>query len=173
MPRSQKNDNFIDKTFSIIADLIVKILPTNKESKEAFYYYKDGMAAQSEGEYAEALACYYQALKIEKDPMDKSFILYNIGLIQASNGQHARALEYYHESLKFNPNLVQALNNIAVIYHYYGNKLFEQSKLQEAKLMFDKASNYWRKAIKLAPYNYIEAQNWLKITGRITEDIML
>ena len=55
MPRSQRNDNFIDKTFTVIADLILKILPTTKREKEAFAYYRDGMSAQSEGEYAEAL----------------------------------------------------------------------------------------------------------------------
>ena len=33
MPRSQKNDNFIDKTFTVLADIILKILPTTKEEK--------------------------------------------------------------------------------------------------------------------------------------------
>jgi hypothetical protein len=27
MPRSMKNDNFIDKTFTVMADLILKLLP--------------------------------------------------------------------------------------------------------------------------------------------------
>ncbi|MFO0118901.1 MAG: photosystem I assembly protein Ycf3, partial [Cyanobium sp.] len=27
MPRSQRNDNFIDKSFTVMADLIVKLLP--------------------------------------------------------------------------------------------------------------------------------------------------
>jgi len=31
------------------------------------------------------------------------------------------------------------------------------------------ASNYWKKAIRLAPNNYIEAQNWLKITGKLSD----
>jgi len=100
MPRSQKNDNFIDKTFTVLADIILKILPTTKEEKEAFCYYRDGMSAQSEGEYAEALENYYEALKIEEDP-------------------------------------------------------------------FDKAGEYWLQAIYIAPDNYIEAQNWLKTTGRL------
>jgi hypothetical protein len=42
MPRSQKNDNFIDKTFTIIADLLLTILPTTQREKEAFAYYRDG-----------------------------------------------------------------------------------------------------------------------------------
>jgi tetratricopeptide (TPR) repeat protein len=61
------------------------------------------MSAQAEGEYAEALQNYYQALRLEIDPYDRSYILYNIGLIHTSNGKHGRALEYYYQALKRNP----------------------------------------------------------------------
>ncbi|MEM9768816.1 MAG: photosystem I assembly protein Ycf3, partial [Cyanobacteria bacterium P01_D01_bin.71] len=30
---------------------------------------------------------------------------------------------------------------------------------------------YWMEAIRIAPNNYIEAQNWLKNTGRMKADI--
>jgi hypothetical protein len=63
MPRTQRNDNFVDKTFTVIADIILKALPTNRKSKEAFAYYRDGMSAQADGEYAEALENYHEALK--------------------------------------------------------------------------------------------------------------
>lgn len=167
MPRSQKNDNFIDKTFTILADIILKILPTSKEEKAAFSYYRTGMSAQSEGEYAEALENYYEALKLEEDPYDRSYIIYNIGLIYGSNGEHIRALEYYHKALELNFNLPQALNNIAVIYHYQGVRALENKCLELSSSMFDKAAKYWKEAIRIAPNNYIEAQNWLKTTGRI------
>ena len=49
MPRFQKNDNFIDKTFTVIADIVLKVLPASKQEKEAFAYYRDGMSAQSKG----------------------------------------------------------------------------------------------------------------------------
>lgn len=167
MSRSQRNDNFIDKTFTVLADIVLKILPTTKEEKQAFCYYRDGMSAQSEGEYAEALENYYEALKIEEDPYDRSYILYNIGLIYASNGEHIKALEYYHQSLEFNNQLPQALNNIAVIYHYQGTKAAKQEKFDISKSLFDKAAEYWLQAIHLAPNSYIEAQNWLKTTGKL------
>nr|YP_009391654.1 photosystem I assembly protein [Laurenciella marilzae]ARW59798.1 photosystem I assembly protein [Laurenciella marilzae] len=166
MPRLQKNDNFIDKTFTILADIVLKILPTSKDEKQAFYYYRDGMSAQSEGEYAEALENYYEALQLEEDPFDRSYILYNIGLIYSSNGEHIKSLEYYHQALELNYNLPQALNNIAVIYHYQGIKASNQKKNNISKEMFTKAAQYWQQAIYLAPNNYIEAQNWLKTTGR-------
>ncbi len=38
--------------------------------------------------------------------------------------------------------------------------------------MFDKAAEYWKQAIRLAPNNYIEAQNWLKTPGRMSSDNM-
>lgn len=166
MSRPQKNDNFIDKTFSVIADIILKILPTTIEEKKAFCYYRDGMSAQSEGEYAEALENYYEALKIEEDPYDRSYILYNIGLIYASNGEHIKALEYYHQALELNKQLPQALNNIAVIYHYQAIKAANKNRTDISKTLFDKAAEYWLQAIYLSPNNYIEAQNWLKTTGR-------
>ena len=46
----------------------------------------------------------------------------------------------------------------------------EYEYIELAKGLFDKAAEYWCQAIKLAPNNYIEAQNWLKTTGRIASD---
>jgi tetratricopeptide (TPR) repeat protein len=171
MPRSQRNDNFIDKSFTVMADLILKILPASKKEKEAFAYYRDGMSAQADGEYAEALENYEEALKLEEDPYDRSYVLYNVGLIHASNGEHDRALEYYHEAIELNARLPQALNNIAVIYHYLGERAKDEGKEKEGEALFDQAAEYWIRAIQNAPNNYIEAQNWLKITGRSKADI--
>ncbi len=167
MPRSQRNDNFIDKTFTVMADVIMKILPTDKKAKEAFVYYRDGMAAQANGDYAEALDNYKEALELEEDPFDRSYILYNMGLIYASNGEHDKALEYYEQAIRLNPRLTQALNNIAVIYHYQGEKAKEAGDSDAAQRLFDEAADYWKRAISMAPNNYLEAQNWLKITGRM------
>jgi tetratricopeptide (TPR) repeat protein len=171
MPRTQRNDNFIDKSFTVMADIILKILPTNKKAKAAFVYYRDGMSAQADGEYAEALENYYEALELEENPYDRSYILYNIGLIHASNGEHDKALEYYHQAIEFNPRLPQALNNIAVILHYQAEKAKEAGDGDAAEALFDKAAEYWKGAIRIAPNNYIEAQNWLKTTGRSKIDV--
>lgn len=171
MPRTQKNDNFIDKSFTVMADIILKILPTNKKAKEAFVYYRDGMSAQAEGEYAEALDYYAEALTLEEDLYDRSYILYNMGLIYASNGDHSKALELYHQAIELNPRLPQALNNVAVIYHFQGEKAKEAGDNDTGETLFDQASEYWVRAIRLAPNNYIEAQNWLKTTGRSQIDV--
>lgn len=171
MPRTQRNDNFIDKSFTVMADIILKILPTSNKSKEAFAYYRDGMSAQADGEYSEALENYEEALKLEEDANDRSYILYNMGLIYASNGDHTRALELYHEAIDLNPRMPQALNNIAVVYHYQGERAKQAGNEDEAENLFDKAAEYWKQAIRIAPNNYIEAQNWLKTTGRSEMDV--
>ena len=172
MSRAQRNDNFIDKTFTILADILLKVFPASKQEKQAFFYYRDGMSAQADGDYAEALENYYEALDIEEDSYDRSFILYNIGLVYANNGEYLRALKYYQQAIELNPNLPQVLNNMAVIYHYQGTQALEKQNLEIAKSLFDKAAEYWRQAIRLAPDNYIEARNWLKTTGRLTADLV-
>lgn len=154
-----------------MADIILKILPATKKEKEAFAYYRDGMSAQGDGEYAEALDNYYEALKLEDDDYDRSYILYNIGLIHASNGEHDRALDYYHQALEQNPRLPQALNNVAVIFHYKGEMAKEAGNDDEAEAFYQQAAEYWKRAIRVAPNNYIEAQNWLKTTGRSQIDV--
>ncbi|KAI3898789.1 hypothetical protein MKW92_027277 [Papaver armeniacum] len=139
--RSRINGNFIDKTSSIVANILLRIIPTTSGEKEAFTYYRD------------ALQNYYEAMRLEIDPYDRSYILYNIGLIHTSNGEHTKALEYYFRALERNPFLPQAFNNMA-----------GDSEIAEA--WSDQAAEYWKQAIALTPGNYIEAHNWLKITRR-------
>ena len=170
MPRTQRNDNFIDKSFTVMADIILKILPANKKAKEAFVYYRDGMSAQADGEYAEALDNYKEALELEEDPYDRSYILYNMALIHASNGEHDDALEYYKQAIDVNPRLIQALNNVAVIYHYQGERAKEAGDSDAAESLFNQAADYWKRALRIAPNNYLEAQNWLKTTGRLSKN---
>jgi hypothetical protein len=43
MPRSRTTGNFIDQTFSIIANILLRIIPTTSEEKKAFTYYRDGV----------------------------------------------------------------------------------------------------------------------------------
>lgn len=52
---NQKNENFIDKTFTIIADVLLKTFPASKQEKQAFFYYREGLAAQSAGDHEKLL----------------------------------------------------------------------------------------------------------------------
>lgn len=162
--------NFIDKTFTVIADILLKVLPASKQEKQAFSYYRAGMSAQGKGRYAEALKNYYEALQVEEDPYDRSYTLYNIGLIYGNTGKYTQAVEFYHQALALNSNLPQALNNIAVIYHSQALRAQTVEDDDLSKELFDKASEYWIQALKLAPDNYPGARNWLKVTGRFIDN---
>ena len=164
---NQKNENFIDKTFTVLADLLLKVLPATQQDKRAFSYYRYGMAAQANGNYSEALENYYEALKFEEDLVERGYLLYNIGLIYSNNGNYSKALEYYHHALELNSRLSQAFNNMAVIYHYQGTKAYRKKDFDTAQESFNKAGQCWQKALRLLPNNYIEAQNWLKINGQL------
>ena len=54
---------------------------------------------------------------------------------------------------------------------FYDEQMSQSNLKNVYSDMFDKASDYWKNAIRLAPNNYIEAQNWLKITGKLTDNL--
>ena len=144
--------NFIDYR---LADLLLKILPTSKQ------------------ENLTLLKKYNEFLKFNEDLCDRSYILYKIGKIYSNIGDYSKALEYYHQALELNSRLPQALERIAVIYRYLGTKASEKREFSLAKKSFEIAISYLiegQEAIKLAPNNYIEAQNWLKVTGKVSEN---
>ena len=58
-----------------------------------------------------------------------------------------------------------------VIYHYQGEQAKAIGDADAAEQLFDKAAQYWVRAIRMAPNNYLEAQNWLKTTGRSNIDV--
>ena len=78
------------------------------------------------------------------------------------------ALNYEMNDLKFNKIFIESDEDV-------NKKILESSLVKKgfeiAKDMFDKAGNYWKNAIRLAPNNYIEAQNWLKITGKLNDNL--
>jgi hypothetical protein len=51
-------------------------------------------------------------------------------------------------------------------YSNRGEQAIRQGDSEIAEAWFNQAAEYWKQAIALTPGNYIEAQNWLKITGR-------
>jgi len=161
-----QNNNFVDQAFTVLADVLLKVLPISKREKSAFTYYREGLDAQERGDYSEALYNYYEALRLETDPYDRSFIYYNLAILYTRNGDYDRALKYYYQTLEIQPSVHQALNNIAVIFHRRGEQAIENSNPTQANLFFDKAGDYWREAVRIFPNKYISAENWLKMTGR-------
>jgi len=77
VPSNQNRDNFIDKAFTVIAESIVKIMPIAEKEKKAYIYYRDGLAAQNNGDYSEALEYYKESLLLEENKIDRGETLKN------------------------------------------------------------------------------------------------
>ena len=56
--------------------------------------------------------------------------------------------------------------NFWLTYLNRGEQATQQGDFEISETWFDQAADYWKQAISLAPNNYIEAYNWLKMTGR-------
>ena len=50
-----------------------------------------------------------------------------------------------------------------------GEQAIEGGDVQSSEALFNKAADFWQEAIRLAPTNYIEAQNWLKVNNRFQD----
>lgn len=171
MPRSQRNDNFIDKSFTVMADLIVKLLPIDAKAKEAYVYYRDGLSAQNDGDYAEALENYQESLKLETNPIDRGETLKNMAIIYMSNGEEQRALDTYARALEENPNQPSCLKNMGLIYEKWGRIAEESGDRDAADRWFDQAAQVWARAVRQNPGGYLDIENWLKATGRSNVDV--
>ena len=171
MPRSSRNDNFIDKSFTVMADLIVKLLPINARAKEAYVYYRDGLSAQNDGDYAEALENYEESLKLEENAIDRSETLKNMAIIYMSNGDEEHAIKTYQKSLSENPKHPSCLKNIGLIYEKRGRIAEEAGQKDEADIWFNRAAEVWTQAVRLNPGGYLDIENWLKSTGRSNVDV--
>ena len=172
MPRSREQDNPIDKAFTVMAEMIVKMMPIDSKEKKAYIYYRDGLSAQNDGDYSEALENYEESLKLEDNAVDRSETLKNMAIIYMSNGDEDRALDTYQRSLEENPKQPSCLKNMGLIYEKRG-RLAEQAGLQdECDMWFDRAAEVWSKAVRLYPGGYLEIENWLKTSGRGNVDII-
>ena len=143
VPLSNRTDNFIDKSFTVMADLIVKLLPINARAKEAYVYYRDGLSAQNDGDYAEALENYAESLKLEENAIDRGETLKNIAIIYMSNGEEERAIETYQKALDENPKQPSCLKNMGLIYEKRGRTAEEEGRRDDADGWFDEERIEW------------------------------
>jgi len=160
VPSNQNRDNFIDKAFTVIAESIVKIMPIAEKEKKAYIYYRDGLAAQNNGDYSEALEYYKESLQ-------------NMAIIYMSNGEEDLSIETYEKALVENPKQPSCLKNIGLIYEKRGRYAEQNGDLDQRDIWFDKAAEVWSKAVRLYPGGYLDIENWLKNSGRSSIDMYL
>ena len=173
MPSNQNRDNFIDKAFTVIADSIIKILPIDDKDKKAYIYYRDGLSAQNDGDYSEALENYEESLRLEENAIDRGETLKNMAIIYMSNGEEELAIETYQKALIENPKQPSCLKNIGLIYEKRGRYAEQSGDFDQRDIWFDKAAEVWAKAVRLYPGGYLDIENWLKTTGRSNIDVYL
>ncbi len=154
-----------------MAEMIVKMMPIASKEKQAYIYYRDGLAAQNDGDYSEALENYEESLKLEENPIDRSETLKNMAIIYMSNGQEDRALDTYIKALKENPKQPSCLKNMGLIYEKRGRLAQQEGNQDECDIWLDKAADVWTKAVRLYPGGYLDIENWLKTTGRSNIDV--
>lgn len=161
--------SFLDRAFSFATDILVKVVPLNKQQKEAYDYYRSGMKSQGKGMSNYALNCYFESLKLEENPDDRSYTLYNIGEIYRNTGKLGLALEFFHQALISNSDLAQGYNAIGVIYHSQATRIAlegDESKYHLVEEFYDKAAEYFIEAVNRAPNEYLAVRNWLLSTNR-------
>ena len=173
MPRSQNKDNFLDKAFTKMAEGIVKVMPIASKEKEAYLYYRKGLAAQNDGDYSEALEYYEESLKLEDNQVDRGETLKNMAIIYMSNGDEDLAIETYQKALLENPKQPSCLKNIGLIYEKRGRYAEQNGDIDQRDIWFDKAAEVWSKAVRLYPGGYLDIENWLKNSGRSSIDVYL
>lgn len=154
------NDTFIDRTFSVISDILVDLLPTSKRNKTSFSYYRSGLGAQSEGRYVEAVRNYFESLQGDTDPFDRGYSFYNLGVIYVSNGKEEIALNLFQRSLQNNPFLYAAQYNVGCIYHNLGEKAIRNDNTIEGKLFFTKAQDAWIETSRFSSGKYPQIENF-------------
>ena len=173
MPTSQNKDNFIDKAFTVLAETIVKMMPIAQNEKQAYIYYREGLAAQNNGDYSEALEYYKESLKLEENKIDRGETLKNMAIIYMSNGEEDLSIETYQKALIENPKQPSCLKNIGLIYEKRGRYAEQEGDLDQREIWFDKAAQVWSKAVRLYPGGYLDIENWLKNSGRSSIDMYL
>lgn len=154
-----------------MAEVIVKMMPIEAKEKEAYIYYRDGLAAQNDGNYSEALENYEESLKLEENSIDRGETLKNMAIIYMSNGEEDRALQTYLKALEENSKMPSCLKNMGLIYEKRGRMAQEAGNQDESDIWFDRAAEVWSKAVRLYPGGYLDIENWLKTSGRSNVDV--
>ncbi len=172
VPTSNNKDNFLDKAFTVIAEGIVKMMPIAAKEKQAYVYYREGFAAQNNGDYSEALENYEESLKLEENSVDRGETLKNMAIIYMSNGDEDLALDTYTQALDENPKQPSCLKNMGLIYEKRGRLAQQEGRQDDSDIWFDKAAEVWAKAVRLYPGGYLDIENWLKTTGRSKVDVL-
>ena len=90
---------------------------------EAITYYNDGVAAQKEGKFFNAVTAYKKVLLMAPNNTDiQKFIANNMGVMYVKKGDLAMAEWSFKEALAIDPTYKPAQMNLGLIYDIKGNR---------------------------------------------------
>lgn len=89
-----------------------KALKENPRNSRAMFNLGDAYLAQKNGK--DALKCFVNAAKEEKNPIVRAMAYHNIGFIHQNNTDYAKAIEAYKEALRNNPHDEDTRYNLAL-----------------------------------------------------------
>ena len=111
--------------------------------------YSLGLALEQQGELAQAVAHYEEALRLNREAVspnpDYATLHNDLGLALFQQGRLAQALAHYQTALALNPNYAPTYNNL-------GNALSVQGKI-------DQAIACYQRALQLDPHNGLAHYN--------------
>lgn len=128
--------------------------------------WEKAMSAQVQNEHDIAINNYANTLQLERDQSRIAIILYNMGVSFCKSGKHYEALERYGQALEQNPNMPEAINNIAFIHNHLSSLADAKGDRSLAEYHRHQAARYWEKAIELNPDKHLEAMTWLESNYR-------
>jgi FKBP-type peptidyl-prolyl cis-trans isomerase 2 len=136
-------------------------------------FYDQGIAFQNKGQFDEAIQCYQNTIKLNKN---HSSAFYNLGVAFQEKKEIDKAILYYEIAIGLNQELVEAQYNLGIAYK--DKSLFEEAEIcfqrvlqlkpdhsgayynfgniLVAKGLFNEAIQYYERAIELNP-DYPEA----------------
>ena len=91
--------------------------PTPDMAKTAITYYNRGVAKHDLGEYADAIADYDEAIRLQPD---HASAYYNRGNAKYALGEYEAAITDYDEAIRLQPDYVLAYNNRGLIKYTLG-----------------------------------------------------
>ena len=106
-----------------------KALKENPRNSRAMFNLGDAYLAQKNGK--DALKCFVDAAKAEKNPAVRAMAYHNIGFIHQNNKDYEKAIDAYKEALRNNPHDEDTRYNLALCQKQRQQQQEEQQQEQE------------------------------------------
>lgn len=154
-------------------------LAGEQASKEAVYYYNEGVDRQQKGDYSEAMSFYNKTMLLNPDFEYLRYIQNNVGVIYARIKDAETAEKFFNEAIATDKNYRAPGLNLGLVYDMQDDKLkateywmrlfdidIDQRKPKDL-VMFDNSGFKEKEFIFAAPQNTLSQKIILNVAGII------